>query len=51
MNRIWTTALPALPLYQRVSVDVADVRFRELRPQPTRRPITWNAALWSFVGA
>ena len=51
MQRIWTAALPALPLYQRVQVDAADVRFRELRPQPTRRPITWNAAMLSFTGA
>ena len=50
MQRLWTSALPALPLYQRVQVDVADVRLRELRPQGTRRPITWNAALWSFRG-
>lgn len=51
MQRIWTAALPALPLYQRVQVDVADARLRELRPQPTRQPITWNVARWSFGGA
>ena len=50
MQRLWTAALPALPLYQRVQVDVADARLRELRPQPTRRPVTWNAARWSFGG-
>ena len=50
MQRLWTAALPALPLYQRVQVDVADARLRELRPQPTRRPVTWNVARWSFGG-
>ncbi len=50
MQRLWTAALPALPLYQRVQVDVADARLRELRPQPTRQPITWNVARWSFGG-
>src|SRR2546425_7874169 len=47
MQAIWTTALPAVPLFQRIQVDVADARLRELRPQPTRRPVTWNAARWS----
>jgi peptide/nickel transport system substrate-binding protein len=51
MQRIWTREVPALPLYQRVQVDVADARLRELRPQPTRRPLTWNVARWSFSGA
>ena len=51
MQWIWTAALPALPLYQRVQVDVADARLRELRPQPARQPITWNVARWSFGGA
>lgn len=50
MQRLWTAALPALPLYQRVQIDVADARLRELRPQPTRQPITWNVARWSFGG-
>lgn len=51
MQRIWAAALPALPLYQRVLVNVADARLREVRPQPTRQPITWNIARWSFGGA
>ncbi len=50
MQQLWTAALPALPLYQRLQVDVADARLRELRPQPTRQPITWNVARWSFGG-
>ncbi|TMD58767.1 MAG: peptide ABC transporter substrate-binding protein [Chloroflexi bacterium] len=50
MQRIWTTALPAVPLFQRIQVDVADARLREFRPQPARRPVTWNAARWSFGG-
>ena len=50
MQRIWTAALPALPLYQRTAVDVADARLREVRPLPTRQPITWNVARWSFGG-
>lgn len=50
MQRIWATGLPVLPLYQRVQVDAADGRLRELRPLPTRGPITWNVARWSFGG-
>jgi hypothetical protein len=50
MQRLWTAALPALPLYQRVQIDVADARVRELRPQPTRQPITWNVARWPSAG-
>jgi peptide/nickel transport system substrate-binding protein len=50
MQRIWTEALPALPLYQRVQVDVADARVLEIRPLPTRQPLTWNIARWSLGG-
>jgi len=50
MQRIWTHALPALPLYQRMQVDVADARVLEIRPLPTRQPLTWNVARWSLGG-
>jgi peptide/nickel transport system substrate-binding protein len=48
MERIWTTALPALPLYQELRVDVAPQNLAGIQPTPSGSALSWNAYEWSF---
>jgi ABC-type transport system substrate-binding protein len=48
MERIWTDALPALPLYQELRVDVAPQSLRGIQPTPSGSALSWNAFEWSF---
>jgi ABC-type oligopeptide transport system substrate-binding subunit len=48
MERIWSSALPALPLYQELRVDVAPQSLAEIRPTPSGSALSWNAYQWSF---
>jgi peptide/nickel transport system substrate-binding protein len=48
MERIWTTALPALPLYQELRVDVAPQSLAGIQPTPSGSALSWNAFEWSF---
>lgn len=45
-QRIFTEELPALPLFQRLTVVMWGTGLRGLRPDPIA-PITWNIADWS----
>jgi peptide/nickel transport system substrate-binding protein len=48
MERIWTDALPALPLYQELRVDVAPQNLTGIQPTPSGSALSWNAFEWSF---
>lgn len=49
LQRIWSDDLPALPLYQRLRVDVAVRALSGIQPTPDDGPLTWNAASWRFT--
>jgi peptide/nickel transport system substrate-binding protein len=49
MERIWTVALPALPLYQELRVDVAPQSLAGIQPTPSGSALSWNAFEWSFA--
>jgi peptide/nickel transport system substrate-binding protein len=49
MERIWTVALPALPLYQELRVDVAPQSLSGIQPTPSGSALSWNAFEWSFA--
>jgi peptide/nickel transport system substrate-binding protein len=48
LQRIWSDVLPALPLYQRLRVDVAAATLTGLQPPPQDGALTWNVAEWRF---
>jgi peptide/nickel transport system substrate-binding protein len=48
MERIWTSALPALPLYQELRVDVAPQGLAGVQPTPTGSALSWNVYEWGF---
>jgi peptide/nickel transport system substrate-binding protein len=48
LQRLWTTALPALPLYQHLQVDVAPRRLAGVQPSPAGDALTWSARDWRF---
>lgn len=50
LQRIWIEALPALPLYQELTVDVAPRALAGVRPTPAGAPLSWNIAEWSYAG-
>jgi len=49
MERIWTSAIPALPLYQELRVDVAPQSLAGIDPTPSGSALSWNVQEWSFV--
>jgi peptide/nickel transport system substrate-binding protein len=49
MQRIWTVALPALPLYQELRVDVAPQSLAGIQPTPSGSALSWNSSEWSFA--
>ena len=49
MERLWSAALPALPLYQQLRVDVAPQALSDVQPTPSGTPLSWNAYRWSFT--
>jgi peptide/nickel transport system substrate-binding protein len=48
LQALWATALPGLPLYQELLVDVAPRNLEGIRPSPNGDPLTWNAGQWRF---
>ena len=48
MERIWTAALPAVPLYQELRVDVAPQGLAGIEPTPSGSALSWNVSEWSF---
>ena len=51
MQRLWAEALPGLPLYQELLVDVAPRNLDGIQPSPNGDPLTWNARDWRFISA
>lgn len=49
LQRLYVEALPSLPLYQYLAVDVAPRALSGVRPTPHLAPLTWNAHEWRFV--
>ena len=49
LQRIWSLALPGLPLYQRLRIDVAGRSLSGIQPPPQDTALTWNVAEWRFV--
>jgi len=49
LQRLWAEALPGLPLYQELRVDVAPRALEGVQPSPNGDPLTWNAAEWRFA--
>jgi peptide/nickel transport system substrate-binding protein len=49
LQRLWAEALPGIPLYQELVVDVAPRSLEGIQPSPNGDPLTWNAAAWRFV--
>jgi peptide/nickel transport system substrate-binding protein len=49
LERAWDDARPALPLYQRLLVDVAPKVLAGIEPPADGTPLTWNAREWRFV--
>ena len=49
LARTWAGARAALPLYQRLQVDVAPRGLTGVEPTSDGAPLTWNARDWRFV--
>ena len=49
LARAWAEARPALPLYQRLQVDVAPRGLTGVEPTSDGAPLTWNARDWRFI--
>lgn len=48
LERAWTDARAALPLYQRLQVDVAPRTLAGVEPAADGAPLTWNVREWHF---
>ena len=46
LARIWSNALPALPLYQELAVDVVPAGLEGIAPTALHLPLSWNAHAW-----
>ena len=49
LQRLWSEASPAVPLYQVLKVDVVPARLVGVRPAAHGAPITWNAGEWRIA--
>lgn len=49
LQRIWSDALPALPLYQRLRVDLAARSLTGIQAPPQDQALTWNVAEWRYA--
>lgn len=49
LQRLWSEASPAVPLYQVLKVDVVPARLVGVRPAAHGAPITWNAGEWRMA--
>ncbi len=49
LARVWAEFRAALPLYQRLQVDVAPRGLTGIDPASDGAPLTWNAREWRFV--
>jgi ABC-type transport system substrate-binding protein len=49
LQRLWAEALPGIPLYQELLVNVAPRGLDGIQPSPNGDPLTWNASEWHFA--
>lgn len=49
LQRLWAVALPGIPLYQELVVNVAPRGLDGIQPSPNGDPLTWNAGVWRFA--
>ncbi len=49
LQRIWSDDLPALPLYQRLRVDIAGRALSGIQTPPNDGPLTWNVSDWRYA--
>jgi len=49
LQRLWAEALPGIPLYQELVVNVAPRGLEGIEPSPNGDPLTWNAGEWRFA--
>ena len=49
LQRVWSADLPALPLYQRLAVDVVPASLEGVAPAAGGEPLSWNAHAWRFT--
>lgn len=50
LARIWSAGPAALPLYQRLLVDVSPRDLTGIQPAAGGQPLTWNVSEWQFAG-
>ena len=48
LQQIWSDALPGLPIYQHLRVDIASRTLAGVQPPPQDDALTWNVAEWRF---
>ncbi len=48
LQRLYVDAIPSVPLYQYLAVDVAPRGLSGIRPTPHLAPLTWNTHEWRF---
>jgi ABC-type transport system substrate-binding protein len=48
LQRLWADARPALPLFQRLLVDVGPRSLTGMQPSPSGAALTWNVRDWAF---
>jgi len=51
LQRMWAEAVPALPLYQVLKVDIVAPRIEGIQPAAHAAPITWNIGEWRAAPA
>jgi peptide/nickel transport system substrate-binding protein len=49
LQRLWAEALPGIPLYQELLVNVVPRGLDGIQPSPNGDPLTWNAGQWRFA--
>jgi peptide/nickel transport system substrate-binding protein len=49
LQRIWSSGLPGLPLYQELAVDIVPAGLDAIAPSPWHGPLSWNAYAWHFI--
>ena len=49
LQHIWSDALPGLPIYQHLRVDIAARTLTGIDQPPRDDALTWNAAAWRFA--
>ncbi len=47
-QKIWTTDLPVMPLYQRLNIDVANKNLKNFKSTPTNTPAMFNVWEWEL---